>query len=560
MRSYDAKRVGNIAQWVYDNVFADGKPPAHILLRDYTRGIVERALYLGSKIDVKRELIEPPYNSEFPYIPTDEEIKELTADWKPVSYDEGKIEWARNRIGISTVSDDFAVYTLGTYTGKNSNHWLSQNSDDSYGDIKTDADQRYILKRVFDLGWTLERFGKFDTFDIGDHGREAAKAERIGKKYQWIAYHEIMAYMLDQPGYELFGVKSELYEGPWQISCRGVNIRDIDPSVTLRSNKGGSNSLSHKQSDWARGIYTGWKENDPPRVWITDENDWPVIEKLLESLLKVNVMNENWLNLCGSFVWRRPEITSAEDFKLEGRQLSLGFTGYFVRNNKIEEFMNPVEKGNANKGEKRERSRSDAIFFGEYGWSPAFRSSYGLDEFSGDVRSASSSHPYSPSKFDGSVDLGGLLSGPHTWLRVPSFDLVENRGLQWQGRNAEFVDADGKLAAYDPTADKEGPNSLLVREDIMRNYLKENGLTLCWRIGGDKEFSYGDGDDPGTSDMDWQRICGIYILGDQGPQGKLEFEGPPRTTINPDKSSTKDIITSLLSSDEIEEYVSDDLP
>ncbi len=58
--------------------------------------------------------------------------------------------------------------------------------------------QRYVLSRVFDLGWTTERFGQFDRFSIGYHGREARKAERIGKKYQWIAYYEILAYIADQ--------------------------------------------------------------------------------------------------------------------------------------------------------------------------------------------------------------------------------------------------------------------------------------------------------------------------------------------------------------------------
>ena len=57
--------------------------------------------------------------------------------------------------------------------------------------------QRYVLWRVFDLGWTTERFGHFDRYTIRYQGREASKAERIGKKYQWIAYHEIKALVAD---------------------------------------------------------------------------------------------------------------------------------------------------------------------------------------------------------------------------------------------------------------------------------------------------------------------------------------------------------------------------
>ena len=58
--------------------------------------------------------------------------------------------------------------------------------------------QRYIIWRVFELGWTIDRFGAFDRFEIGNHGRGAAKPERMGKKYQWIAYHEISRIPLRQ--------------------------------------------------------------------------------------------------------------------------------------------------------------------------------------------------------------------------------------------------------------------------------------------------------------------------------------------------------------------------
>jgi hypothetical protein len=50
---------------------------------------------------------------------------------------------------------------------------------------------------VFELGWITELFGKFDRVDCDHSWRGASKAERIGKKYQWIAYHEIMAFISD---------------------------------------------------------------------------------------------------------------------------------------------------------------------------------------------------------------------------------------------------------------------------------------------------------------------------------------------------------------------------
>ena len=59
MRSHDVALVGSLAAAVYKHVFASGNPPAHILLRDYARGIIERALYLGANISLDENLVRP---------------------------------------------------------------------------------------------------------------------------------------------------------------------------------------------------------------------------------------------------------------------------------------------------------------------------------------------------------------------------------------------------------------------------------------------------------------------------------------------------------------------
>jgi hypothetical protein len=337
MRSHKPEQVGALAQCVYNFVFASGIPPAHILLRDYARGIVERAIYLGAKIDIMEERIRPPYTSQWPAIPNEDEIKPFLPDWSRGSHDSGDTEWARNRIGSSVMSDDFAHYVISTqwtslrldepawqspdarisalikgFSKKEISAWNKfQKADDRVNQMswnrivirvqrdpgkdkssageesdvgKNDTPdpaitgamrtrdaalkkldsiltyqhrhellkllaeknsvgsrsppqfdihliQRYILKRVFDLGWTTERFGEFDRFTIGYKGREAAKAERIGKKYQWIAYHEIMALVADHFQYgEDYSeeTSAQPYQGPWQN-----HFRDIDPSCTL---------------------------------------------------------------------------------------------------------------------------------------------------------------------------------------------------------------------------------------------------------------------------------------------------------------------------------------
>ena len=77
MRSHDPMEVGKLASLVYERVFASGSPPVHILLRDYARGVVERAIFLNANLDVDKYLIRPTYNTAWPHIPSEDELREL---------------------------------------------------------------------------------------------------------------------------------------------------------------------------------------------------------------------------------------------------------------------------------------------------------------------------------------------------------------------------------------------------------------------------------------------------------------------------------------------------
>ncbi len=71
--------------------------------------------------------------------------------------------------------------------------------------------------------------------------------ERIGKKYQWIAYHELLARLSDNVhwidrGYS--DIEDYEYFGPWQM-----NDRNIDPTVWVRSN-GEGNPVFNETSSW----------------------------------------------------------------------------------------------------------------------------------------------------------------------------------------------------------------------------------------------------------------------------------------------------------------------
>ena len=79
MRINDVAGAGRLARRTYGLVFADESPPAHVLLRDYARGVIERAVYLSPELeaDLNLDFIRPPYASTWPDIPDEDAVQEL---------------------------------------------------------------------------------------------------------------------------------------------------------------------------------------------------------------------------------------------------------------------------------------------------------------------------------------------------------------------------------------------------------------------------------------------------------------------------------------------------
>lgn len=91
-----------------------------------------------------------------------------------------------------------------------------------------DVARRWVFRRTLSLGWTPQLFGAQDrTLGHGVRGREEHKSERRGKKYQWMAYHELLARVADNYQAARRFDDSEPYEGLHQITAD----REIDPSL-----------------------------------------------------------------------------------------------------------------------------------------------------------------------------------------------------------------------------------------------------------------------------------------------------------------------------------------
>jgi hypothetical protein len=376
--------------------------------------------------------------------------------------------------------------------------------------------QRYVLWRVFDLGWTMEHFGHFDRFSIGYHGREASKAERIGKKYQWIAYHEILAFVADHFQYLHDGVPDQTYDGPWQD-----HLRDLDPSCTLRAPRGGTSWDGHSPAWWGAARYDNWGDPSNPRDWVMHWKDLPKVEDLLRSSHPDDA--SRWINVQGYFNWKQQPPADLESTDVERRELWYSCIGYLIRAQDADAFVQWAEGVDFWGRWMPDAPEVYRMFLGEHGWAPASR--YFEHRYFGDagwtqpnhgcpvmVRPAAFEYVREARGFDCSVDESYTL-------RLPARELLTGLGLRWVGNGADYLNASGQLAAFDPTAFADGPSALLLREESLRKFLAREKLAICWAVLGEKQV-LGAGVMPAYHTS--LRMSGAYVLGDHGPVGFLK--------------------------------------
>src|SRR5690606_27321504 len=145
--------------------------------------------------------------------------------------------------------------------------------------IDTKPIKRWIVKRVFDLGYDYKIHGDYDRSSENYSDRSENKIERIGKKYQWIALFEISAMIADNyKVYDDWSDKATYYKGPWQMY-----LRDIDPAFTSRSiidDEDEIEPILEIKNWYDEPKYNNWVQNDAE--WVDNLLDLPSVKDILE--------------------------------------------------------------------------------------------------------------------------------------------------------------------------------------------------------------------------------------------------------------------------------------
>lgn len=138
----------NLAIQIYNELFKSGNPPPHLLLRDYSSGVIREALRRGIKLNITIDKINPPYKSDPP--DSAPSMERLKRKFYPKDFNWDKSDQkGKGIVGIwrslMYASDgglaDFGNYELGSAISKWSSRRLSQPRLKSYQEKRNDFEK-----------------------------------------------------------------------------------------------------------------------------------------------------------------------------------------------------------------------------------------------------------------------------------------------------------------------------------------------------------------------------------------------------------------------------------
>ena len=384
--------------------------------------------------------------------------------------------------------------------------------------------ERLILQRVLELGWRDELLGQFDA-TISFQGREGHKPERIGKKYQWIAYDELHARISDN--YGLADTNTCVMDSAdWERGLWPTNHRDIDPSMLLRSTPRDAWGANHSNW-WTPHSYTSWRSKPTPDKWLKSSADVPPIVDFIQLR---DASGERWLLLDGFHLWRhKVEAEGSWRPTRDRQELHLIFRSYITKASTLPAVLAWGKKQNWINDRLPSAEHHFHVHLFEHYWSPHF--DYPLDEewitkvwpdndLPAPIVATTGEYLCEHGTYDCSVDSTVTISMPSRWL-------AEKLKIRPIGRNADFTTMEGKVVVTDPSTREQGQSVVLARQDAIRELLRSEKLAIFWTLLGEKNYY------PPERSSQWPgrlTLLGIYSL--KGDQITGEF----RTEFHPGRN------------------------
>jgi hypothetical protein len=364
--------------------------------------------------------------------------------------------------------------------------------DDPKLHYSIDRAKRWVFQRCLELGWTPERFGQFDKY-LDRRGRDNHKAERFGKKYQWITLRELVARIADNYHWRegSWGEPSGRYAGPWQLYAR-----DIDPTLPLALPPRDDDDFAESAATFPSDSPTAWWVPPGPKyrpqdstsdTWVYSKDDLPRLPDLIE---RADDEGRRWVLLRAYLTWNE-EVPEDEDrFGKPRRELWTHLYPWLVHRGeerKLEAFLR--RRTLMNRWMPEGSDFTVGPYLGELPWAEScqeYRPRWNRDEFHEqlpvDVLPFANSYTWEGRSLDCSLE-------ESVHAAVPVQEVFQAGRLEWSGNSPSWV-CDGEVVVQFREA--RGPflshSGLLVSQNWLTRVLDEMDCGLVVGLLGEKRF------------------------------------------------------------------------
>lgn len=527
-----------LAEYVYNQVFNRKNVYPDILLRDYARLILELWIYEApedsSFINIAK--ICPPYSStEIPIVEKQEYYHE-----PPGHSGFNSIYFSMNINHPDTpgMYGDFGRYTF-------------QSALSSFENVDIVNLYHYAMQFIRDdLGYSDELFGNYDSMRRGYSRHDSKKTERIGKKYQWIAFYNILARVSDHHQIkDSWSEQRTPYKGSWE-----PYVRDFDPTLNnyfLKSNELPEFNFSALHNEFLP--VSPFPSEESILAWTIAPSDF---FGTLSSKLIINSTDASeWVYL--DYLEKEENDICKVDHSVMGfaagaQILWLRAHAYFVNPDTAETIRN-MKNYNFFKHDIPHIPEVYQLFNREYPWAPGYQCIFSNNWVEHEIESTqmitvhetieipdihedekgnivieciekeienqvpadtisiqvmpSSSYVLWEEEYDASQDKA-------TAFDVPCKSVLEYFKLKQNTFDGYFYDHNGILVCFDAKLAGIG-NGLIMRKDYLEKYLSETGLELFWACYGEKQFF-------ANSGQEWRCWNGLFFFENGQTHGTIE--------------------------------------
>ena len=516
LRSKKSEVITEIALKIYRWAFLNKNLPQHLLIRDYCRQIIELALNLDSEFRIEKNKITPPFSSDYSQLDITDDVRaDLTIKRDDMDY---------NSLAFSIFEWDFARYVIGT--NSISFPWSSRLLTDDNRSPLLERDENFnlehiqywIFNKALELGWTPESFREHDSRARQGHYRYRF-TERIGKKYQMIAYYMVLAIISDNYEFinevDRFPQQVGRYHGPWQL----IHGRDIDPSCLL-SYQDDLLYSSDESKWWYPFIHNKWNVGLKDDEWMRDFNDLP---KMKENIEIINPIDKNkWLVLEGLYEWRDSVLFDPTEWDLPHRTIWMKLKSYIVRNEDFIRIYNNLKDKNFMGNWMPSLQAPSDVFMGEFYWGIPYIEKYlywfgrfdwtSFDDNLEEKILPTTDYYISPSWRDFSIE------GFPLRILLLHRILKDKLNVEWNLAKMGFYDNEGTLIAHDVSYHYDKPDIFIINKQRFIDFLRQEDLNIFWIAYGNKHIG---GEEIEDRNIRYD-INGLFWLKNNKIQGKLD--------------------------------------